>query len=40
MLLTRLDPLAADFATATGWVTKPEGMCKGNACVPCPEWRA
>ena len=36
MLLTELvaDPL--DFAARTGWEAKPEGMCKGEVCVPAP----
>ena len=34
MLLADLDLTAADFETATGWAAKPEGMCKGDACVP------
>lgn len=36
MLLTTLDITADAFEAATGWVAKPEGMCKGGACVPVP----
>jgi len=36
MLLDRLDIDAATFAEATGWQIKPEGACKGDACVPLP----
>lgn len=28
---------AADFASRTGWESKPEGLCKGDACVPAPD---
>jgi hypothetical protein len=34
-----LDSLAVDaraFAERTGWVAKPEGLCKGDLCVPAP----
>ena len=36
MLLDSLDLTADAFADATGWVAKPEGMCKGDSCVPVP----
>lgn len=36
MLLADLDLTAADFEAATGWSSKPEGMCKGDVCVPVP----
>ena len=36
MLLTTLDLTADDFTAATGWSSKPEGMCKGDVCVPVP----
>jgi hypothetical protein len=34
MLLDSLELTADTFADATGWVAKPEGMCKGDVCVP------
>jgi len=37
MLLTTLDISAESFETATGWAAEPEGMCKGDACVPVPD---
>lgn len=35
-----VDSLAIDpggFAAATGWVSKPEGLCKDVRCVPVPD---
>ena len=34
MILDRLDIDAAAFAAGTGWELKPEGVCKGDVCVP------
>lgn len=36
MLLDTLNVTADEFEAATGWAAKPEGMCKGDACVPVP----
>lgn len=36
MLLESLRVDAATFAAATGWEVKPQGACKGDACVPLP----
>jgi hypothetical protein len=37
MLLTSLDLSTDEFEAAAGWSAKPEGMCKGDLCVPAPE---
>ncbi len=36
MLLESLDVSADELAGRTGWELKPEGMCKGDRCVPLP----
>jgi hypothetical protein len=37
MILTDIDHVsAADFAAGTGWTPKPEGLCRGEICVPAP----
>lgn len=36
MLLETLTVDAAEFETRTGWSAKPEGLCKGDQCVPIP----
>jgi hypothetical protein len=36
MLLDSLHVATDGFEAATGWATKPEGMCKGDVCVPVP----
>lgn len=37
MILDQLTVSPAAFAERTGWDAKPEGLCKGDICVPAPE---
>ncbi len=36
MLLTTLFPSPDEFFEQTGWEAKPEGLCRGEVCVPSP----
>ena len=36
MIVSELRSSAEELAARTGWVTKPEGLCKGAMCVPLP----
>jgi len=36
MLLDALTVDPAEFAARTGWQAKPQGLCKGEQCVPLP----
>lgn len=36
MILTSTTVPSSDFAAATGWDPKPEGLCRGEVCVPAP----
>lgn len=36
MIVTELRASKEDFAARTGWIAKPEGLCKGAMCVPLP----
>ena len=36
MLLDALTVDSTEFEARTGWQSKPEGLCKGDRCVPLP----
>ena len=36
MILSELTVQRDEFTRATGWEPKPEGMCRGEICVPAP----
>ena len=36
MILDSLTVDPSDLAARTGWEAKPEGLCKGDRCVPLP----
>lgn len=37
MIVDELSVAADDLAARTGWEAKPEGLCKGDVCVPLPD---
>ena len=37
MLLDTLELTTDEFEAVTGWAAEPEGMCKGDICVPAPD---
>src|SRR5262245_18896876 len=36
MIVEELSSTTGEFAARTGWTCKPEGLCKGDVCVPLP----
>lgn len=36
MILSSLRVPVDEFSALTGWEAKPEGMCRGEVCVPAP----
>lgn len=36
MIFSNLRVTGAEFSSTTGWDAKPEGMCRGELCVPAP----
>jgi hypothetical protein len=36
MILTTLRADADEFAEQTGWAPQPQGLCRGELCVPAP----
>lgn len=37
MIVDRLDITPGELERQTGWELKPEGLCKGDRCVPLPD---
>jgi len=37
MIVEELSATTDEFAARTGWECKPQGLCKGDVCVPLPD---